>query len=466
MRRLRWVSVALCVVTLSSVAATATARPQAARHAPRASRAPVAPAAFGDWPTYHLDALRTGNDTSEPPIGTLTTAWTAALDGAVYAEPLMVGGLVIAATENDSVYALQPTSGKVAWRRSLGTPVPRSQLPCGNIDPLGITSTPVYDSASGRLFVAAERLVNGTAVKHVLYALDPATGKVLGSRGLDPKNVQADVEQQRSGLAIGSGFVYVAFGALAGDCGPFHGMVVAVPTSMSGKKHTYIATKYEPSAVEGGIWATPGPTVDAKGHVFVAVGNGTTTDPFDYSDSVLRLSAGKVGLQDYFAPSTWKSDNASDLDLGSQGATFVGSYVYADGKRGTAYLLDQASLGHIGGELTSATVCASFGGTAVVQSTVYVPCTDGLRAVSTANGDISVLWRAAATSAKGPPVVGGGAVWSVAWSAATLYALDPSTGATLQSISTGSVPHFATPMLSGGMAFVGTLTGVVAISGV
>jgi outer membrane protein assembly factor BamB len=140
--------------------------------------------------------------------------------------------------------------------------------------------------------------------------------------------------------------------------------------------------------------------------------------------------------------------------------------VYADGKRGTAYLLDQASLGHIGGEVASAPVCASYGGTAVVKSTVYVPCSDGVRAVSTARGRIKVLWHAAATAAKGPPVVGGGAVWSVAWSAATLYALDPSTGATLQSISTGAVPHFATPMLSGGMAFVGTLAGVIAISGV
>jgi outer membrane protein assembly factor BamB len=96
---------------------------------------------------------------------------------------------------------------------------------------------------------------------------------------------------------------------------------------------------------------------------------------------------------------------------------------------------------------------------------VYVPCTDGVRAVDVTNGTIKVLWHTTSTAAKGPPVVGGGAVWSVAWSAATLYALDPSTGAKLQSISVGAVPHFATPMLSGGMAFVGTLTGVFAVNG-
>ena len=54
----------------------------------------------------------------------------------------------------------------------------------------------------------------------------------------------------------------------------------------------------------------------------------------------------------------------------------------------------------------------------------------------------------------------------VAWSNGALYALNPNTGATLASISVGSVPHFATPTLSGGMAFVGTSTGVVAIKGV
>jgi outer membrane protein assembly factor BamB len=429
-----------------------------------ASGAPRRPRAFTDWPTYHLDTLRTGNDTTEPPLGTLGTAWTTPLDGAVYAEPLMVGGLVIAATEHDTVYALDPSTGDVVWKRNLGTPVPLSQLPCGNIDPLGITATPAYDAGTGRMFVSVERETKQQAVEHVLFALDPATGKVLGHRGLDPKNSNPTVEQQRSGLAIGNGYVYVAFGALAGDCGGFHGMVVGVPVSMKGETHAYIATRYVKSAQEGGIWATPGPTVDQDGQVFVSVGNGRFTDPFDYSDAIVSLTS-KLKLLDYFAPTTWQSDNQRDLDLGSQGATFVGSYVYADGKSGTAYLLRQISLGHIGGQVTSATVCNSFGGTAVVKMTVYVPCTDGVRAVSVSGGKLKVLWHAT-PAAKGPPVLGGGAVWTVAWSATTLYALDPATGATLQSISTGVVPHFATPMLSGGMAFIGTMSGVVAIDGV
>ncbi len=102
-----------------------------------------------DWPTYHANGARTGVASGFPNLSRgLGQAWAATLDGAVYGEPLGVSGRVIVATENDSVYALDPASGHVLWRRHLGTPVPLTSLPCGDIDPLGITSTPVYDPGS------------------------------------------------------------------------------------------------------------------------------------------------------------------------------------------------------------------------------------------------------------------------------------------------------------------------------
>jgi len=442
-----------CVALVALIGAIA---PVAAGGAPRA--------AFGDWPTYHLDALRTGYDPSTPPIGTLSQAWSVPLDGAVYGEPLMVGGRLFAATENDTLYALDPATGGVLWSKNVGTPVPLSDLPCGNIDPLGITGTPVYDPVTDRLFAVAERLHGDGSITHDLYAFDPSTGHILGSRRVDPRGSNPTVEQQRPALALGSGRVYVDYGALAGDCGGFHGQVVASATSLKGKLDVFIATKYEPQAQEGGIWATPGPVIDPDGNVFVAVGNGRSSDPYDYSDSVLKLTK-TVHLRTYFAPTTWKSDNAHDQDLGSMSPTLVGtSYIYQDGKLGTGYLIKQGHLGHIGGEIDSATVCRAFGGTAVVGTKIYVPCLDGLRAVDVGAGSIKILWHTT-TTATGPPVVGGGAVWSVDIANGVLYALAPSTGAKITSISLGPVPHFATPMLSGGYAFVGTMTGVVAIKG-
>jgi hypothetical protein len=97
-----------------------------------------------------LNSGRTGNDPSFPTFaGSLAAGWSTALDGAVYAEPLVVHGTVIVATENDSVYSLDPANGSVLWRQHLGTPVRLSTLPCGNIDPLGITGTPAFDPATG-----------------------------------------------------------------------------------------------------------------------------------------------------------------------------------------------------------------------------------------------------------------------------------------------------------------------------
>ena len=83
-------------------------------------------------------------------MGTVKPSWTASVDGAVYAQPLVVGSEVIVATENDSVYALNASTGAVLWMRHLASPVP-SGLPCGNILPSGITGTPVADVATAAL---------------------------------------------------------------------------------------------------------------------------------------------------------------------------------------------------------------------------------------------------------------------------------------------------------------------------
>src|SRR5436190_9784458 len=75
------------------------------------------------------------------------------ISGNVYAQPLYIeggpnGAMVIAVTESNNVYALDPITGTVIWQRSVGPAVALSQLPCGNIDPLGISDTPVVDPAS------------------------------------------------------------------------------------------------------------------------------------------------------------------------------------------------------------------------------------------------------------------------------------------------------------------------------
>jgi outer membrane protein assembly factor BamB len=408
-----------------------------------------------DWPTYHHDNTRTGLGSQVPPLGTLTAAWTARLDGAVYGQPLVVGDLVLAATENDTVYALSATDGSVRWSRHLGTPQPKSGLPCGDIDPLGITSTMAYDPATGLLFAVAET----TGGAHTLAGLDLTTGRLVLSRPVTPPHGVAGIHQQRAALTVLDGYVYVAYGGLYGDCGDYVGAVVAAPTTGLGPLRSYAV----PTPREGGIWA-PGGGVVHNGTLLYAVGNGESTTDYDHSDSVLALTP-QLTLADSFSPAQWVDDNAHDLDIGSSGPAVVGSHVYINGKRGIGYVLDGGRLGGIGGQLSQVTVCPGFGGDAVDGPTVYVPCPDGTRAVDIdATGRASVRW-AAAVHAAGSPVVGGGAVWVVDIAGGRLYALDPATGTVRASISVGVAPHFASPTLSGSRAYVGTDTGVAAVDG-
>jgi outer membrane protein assembly factor BamB len=412
-----------------------------------------------DWPAYHHDAARTGAAPASPAAGRLSIAWRRGLDGAVYGQPLAIGSLVIAATEGGSVYGLDRTSGAIRWRAHLGTPVPLGKLPCGDIDPLGITGTPVYDQATGMVYAVAET----TGYHHVMAGIAVTTGRVVFKRDVPTPDGHARFDQQRAALALDRGRVYVAFGGLFGDCGPYQGSVVGVPASGTGPLVSYRV----PTAREGGIWATGGPVAGPDGTLYVSAGNGAATSPpYDGSDSVTALTPGlhRTGI---FAPAGWASDNAADLDLGSASPALLASgKILSAGKRGIGYLLNGGHLAGVGSQLAAGPVCSAFGGTAVQGSLAYVPCAGGgMAAVDTAGGRVSVRWRGPA-SASGSPVLGGGAVWVADYNAGVLYELSPATGHVRFRLGLGGpLPHFASPSISGTLALLGTMTGVVAVHG-
>lgn len=418
---------------------------------------PTVPAA--DWPTYHHDNARTGVAPGLAPLGTLRRAWSAQLDGAVYGQPLVIGDRLLAATENDTLYALDSRTGTVRWSRHVGTPMRRSDLPCGNIDPLGITSTMVYDPASRHVFALAEL----AGAQHVLVEVDVATGRLVSSRPAEPPRGDRVAHQQRAALTLLDGWVYIPYGGLAGDCGQYLGSVVALPTTGTAPARSYAI----PTTREGGIWA-PGGGVVQGGRLLYAAGNGESTSTYDGSDSVLAFSP-SLQLVDRFAPAEWADDNRADLDLGSMSPAVVGSFVYIQGKRGIGYVLRAERFGGIGGQVATLQACSAFGGSAVSGDTVYVPCRDGgVRAVRIdAAGRPSVVWQAggAAADAIGSPVLGGGALWVVDYDGGVLYALDPATGTVRQQVDIGTAPHFASPTLAGARAYVGTMSGVVAVDG-
>ncbi|HEX9069411.1 MAG TPA: PQQ-binding-like beta-propeller repeat protein, partial [Ktedonobacterales bacterium] len=243
------------------------------------------------------------------------------------------------------------------------------------------------------------------------------------------------------------------------DCGSYHGWVVALRTDGQGDPLTYQV----PTSREGGIWAPPGPVIDANGDLYVSVGNGEATGGvWDHSDSILRLTP-QLKLADAFAPATWAQENARDLDLGSLGPVLLpGGWMLAAGKAGDGYLLRAGALGGVGGQAQKFALCQAYGGAATLGNRAYIPCTEGLREVSVGSGPpVTLGWRAP-SQVTGSPVIGGHTVYSLA-SDGSLYALDADTGATRASVSVGGVTRFATPAIVGSALYIGTLTGITAI---
>jgi outer membrane protein assembly factor BamB len=412
-----------------------------------------------DWSEYHANAGRSGAGPSEPALTSPRVAWNSGVDGEVYASPLIVAGHVIVATENNTVYSLDVFTGAPIWQRHLGDPVDASSLPCGNIRPVtGVTGTPAADVASGRLYMVA--FLRG--YHHVLFALSLADGSVLWQQTVDPAGSDARVQQLRGGLAIGSGSVYVPFGGLFGDCGSYHGYVVRVPLG-GGSEVTYRVS----TATGVGIWSPQGPTIGPDGSVYVVTGNATSSSSaFAYSNSVLQLSPDLRSLRSYFAPSNWAALDAGDVDLGSTGVAVLPalSRVFVIGKDGVGYLLQAGRLGSVGGQVASRRICSgAWGGTARLGSMVYVPCIDGLYAVSVSASSLQVAWHAG-RPALAPAMTAAGALWALEASSGSLYAFEPVSGKTLFTVRLASANRYSTPAATEGFVVVPTGRSVTAVA--
>jgi outer membrane protein assembly factor BamB len=409
---------------------------------------------------YHGNPLGTGVDTSGVTFSPASHAWTSpTLDGQLYGEPLESGGRVFVATENDTIYALAANSGAILWSTHVGTPVPSSSLPCGDISPtVGITGTPVVDAARGEIFAVADKLVSG-APAHFLIGLNIYSGVVDLDERVDPPGQPTAAILQRTGLNLSNGHVIFGYGGNNGDCSTYSGWVGSVPEG-GGTPGFYQAV---PIGHDGAVWmGGAAPEVDAAGNIWVATGNGSSSNPYDFSDSVLELTPG-LARQQYFAPTTWPTDNSSDLDLGSSAPAMLSNGTALQvGKSSTAYLLNQSALGGIS-RPAQISACGSTadGGDAVSGTVVYVPCQSGIQAIQTT--PLGSMWQTS-SGAHGPPITAGGLVWSIGGS--HLYGLNPANGQVIEQVSIGGqANHFPTPSVADGLLLVPTTDQVEAFSG-
>ncbi len=327
--------------------------------------------------TYHSSMDRHGAYTV--PSLTLSNAakihldknFKATVSGNVYAQPLFwkpdgaTKGLVIVATESNIVYALDENSGAEVWHTTLAHSVPRKNLPCGNIDPSGITGTPVIDPSNGTIYFDA--LVTGP--RHMIYALSVTDGNIISHWPIDVQSrlsasgvsFSPSTQGERSALLFFDGNLYVNYGGNDGDCGTYHGTVIQIDP----KKHKIVAS-WQTRALGGGIWAQGGMAGDGAG-LFATTGNTMQANVWGDGEAIIRLRAGLVhsfDSKDHFTPTNWRMLDDQDLDLGGTEAIPIniarGSTTQQDviafGKDGNAYLADRTNLGGVGGELARAHV--------------------------------------------------------------------------------------------------------------
>ena len=328
------------------------------------------------------DDLRDGWYPDEPSLtpqlvsgGTFGQLWSTAVDGQVYAQPLLANGTVIVATENNKVYGLDPATGALRWPAlELGTPWKAADISCGDLAPnIGVTATPVIDPSTNTAYMTHKTYVSGTSgpARQYMDAIDITTGKekagfpveLAGAAQNAPSQVfQPTRELQRPGLLLMNGVVYAAFGSDC-DAAPWQGWVMGVSTAGQIKAR-WVSV---PSGNGAGIWQSgSGITSDGPNTLLVSTGNtGAPTTPTPgksppntFGESIVRLNVqpdGTLKPVDFFAPFDADQLDTWDADFASGGITALNSEYFgtssarnlaiAVGKDGYVYLLNRDELG-------------------------------------------------------------------------------------------------------------------------
>ena len=225
-------------------------------------------------PAYHADAARSGHyvvpGLTWARAGEMRqdTAFDGRVPGNVYAQPLYwrpagaSSGLVIVATEDNAVVALDPVSGSTVWQQNLGPPAMGAAVPCGNIKPLGITGTPVIDERRAAVYLDAVVNRDG-GPRHLVFALSLADGVVLPGWPVDVAELLSAInmifnpraQNQRGALTIVGDRLYLPYsGFYGGGCGnEYHGWVVGLRLDQP-----VAFGAWRTSTSGGGIWRRAG----------------------------------------------------------------------------------------------------------------------------------------------------------------------------------------------------------------
>ena len=352
--------------------------------------------------TYHNDIARTGQNSTEMILthanvnpSSFGKLLSIPVDGKVDAQPLYISQLaltgqgthsvIFAATEHDSVYAIDATNGGVLWRATVlaAGELPSDDRGCGQVTPeIGITATPVIDlsaGAHGTIYVLGMSKDNRGSYHHRLHALDITTGQEQfggpveiaasypgsgdnssnGQVSFDPKQYKT-----RPSLLLLNGVVYTGWGSHC-DFRPYTGWLIGYDRLTLKQVSVF---NFAPNGSEAALWnAGGGLAADAAtGRIFVAVANGTFDTSLDargfpnqgdFGNAFVRLSALNNQLipEDYWTMSNTVTESAQDVDLGSGGVMLLPDLKNASGqtvqlgtgagKDGRLYVFNRANMG-------------------------------------------------------------------------------------------------------------------------
>lgn len=369
-----------------------TATPLANSKATGTATATVEVTDFAGTLTWRNDNARSGINSRELVLAPSTVSsstfgklFSCPIDGAAYAQPLYVPNLAIpgngthnvvfVATEMDSVYAFDADAVPCStlWHTSV---VPAGSQPVSsfglNIVPFtGITGTPAISRSAAELYAvsAVQTVELNPSDSHLLYALDLATGSVVGASSniLSPDGVFSSSGQlQRPALLLDNGTVYIAFGS-NGSAHTYHGWLFAYDVASLAQTGAFDVTPPPPAqqgfsgGLGGGIWQSGGgPSADSNHDVFVITGNGLfnadrTQTSVSYSNSFLRLVlSGGLSVLDYFTPCDQEILQADAPDVGasapvllpdSAGSASQPHLLIGGAKGGTLYVANRDAMG-------------------------------------------------------------------------------------------------------------------------
>lgn len=339
---------------------------------------------------FHKNPTRDGVYTD----GILTTAAAGAihrdatfavtLTGQAYAQPLYVEQgpgnqeAFIVATESNHVTAIGAT-GTTLWDKSFGT-ASSGGLPCGNIAgggaTLGITGTPIIDLGSRTIYFDAMTNTGNNVNRHLVHAISLDDGSErTGGWPIDVTSAvpgfDSPHENQRGGLQLVSGVLYIPYGGHYGDCLQYYGWVVGIDTTTPSSVKSWRSAgsptwSTSPPIGAAGMWATGGIATDGTS-LYVTTGNsmnGGFTSPPSWvgGNAVFKIGLGPTfTLQsgNFYYPSNWATMDDGDVDLGGANAVLLDMsgapfphLVVALGKDGNLYLLNRDNLGGMGGQLS------------------------------------------------------------------------------------------------------------------